>query len=75
VDLRQLGALKLIAATGSFHVAATQLDLTKSALSQQISSLEEELGELLLVRARPKSYPVPCDLPAPALRSPIYMVT
>lgn len=59
MDLRQLAALRLIAATGSFQVAAAQLDLTKSALSQQISSLEEELGEMLLVRARPKTYPTP----------------
>jgi LysR family cys regulon transcriptional activator len=62
VDLRQLGALRLIAATGSFLVAASQMNLTKSALSQQISSLEEELGELLLVRARPKTYPTPAGL-------------
>lgn len=62
MELRQLEALRLIASVGSFQVAAKHLSLTKSALSHQISSLEEELGELLLVRARPKTYPTPAGL-------------
>lgn len=62
MELRQLEALRLIASVGSFQVAAKQLNLTKSALSHQIGSLEEELGELLLVRARPKIYPTPAGL-------------
>ena len=62
LELRQLEALRMIANVGSFQVAAKQLNLTKSALSHQISSLEEELGELLLVRARPKTYPTPAGL-------------
>jgi DNA-binding transcriptional LysR family regulator len=59
MEFRQLEAMKLIANTGSFQAAARQLSLTKSALSHQMRSLEEELGEQLLVRARPKIYPTP----------------
>lgn len=59
MEFRQLEAMKLIALTGSFKAAANQLSLTQSALSHQIRSLEEELGEQLLVRARPKIYPTP----------------
>lgn len=47
---------KLIAETGSFSMAAERLNLTQSALSHQMRALEEELGEQLLVRARPKIY-------------------
>lgn len=57
MDLRELEALKLIATTGSFSTAALQLGFTQSALSHQIRSLEEEVGEQLLVRARPRIYP------------------
>lgn len=57
MDLRQLEALKLIGTTGSFSSAAEQLGLTQSALSHQIRNLEEEVGEQLLVRARPRIYP------------------
>ena len=57
VDLRQLEAFKLITQTGSFSSAARKLGLTQSALSHQLRSLEEELGEQLLVRARPRAYP------------------
>ncbi len=57
VDLRQLEVFKLIAQTGSFSTAARKLGLTQSALSHQIRGLEEEVGEQLLVRARPRTYP------------------
>ena len=57
MDLRQLEVFKLISQTGSFSTAARKLGLTQSALSHQIRSLEEELGEQLLVRARPRAYP------------------
>lgn len=59
MDFRQLEAMKLIVDSGSFQVAAKQLSLTKSALSHQMRALEEELGEQLLIRARPKIYPTP----------------
>src|SRR5437867_1422234 len=57
VDLRQLEVFKLIVQTGIFLTAARKLGVTQSALSHQIRSLEEELGEQLLVRARPRTYP------------------
>jgi DNA-binding transcriptional LysR family regulator len=57
MDLRQLEAFKSITTTGSFSSAARQLGVTQSALSHQMKSLEEELGEQLLVRARPRVYP------------------
>lgn len=59
MDLRQLKALQAIADTGNFGEAADLLGLTQSALSHQVRQLEEELGETLLVRARPRTYPSP----------------
>ena len=56
MELRQLRSFRAIAATGSFGVAADQLNLTQSALSHQIKQLEDELGATLLVRARPQVY-------------------
>jgi DNA-binding transcriptional LysR family regulator len=57
MDIRQLKALQAIADSGNFGEAAATLGLTQSALSHQIRQLEEELGETLLIRARPQSYP------------------
>lgn len=57
MELKQLQALRVIAQTGSFSSAAAQLHVTQSALSHQIRKLEAELGETLLIRARPKVYP------------------
>jgi LysR family cyn operon transcriptional activator len=59
MDIRQLKALQAIAEVGTFAGAAEQLGLTQSALSHQVRQLEEQLGETLLVRARPKTYPSP----------------
>jgi len=59
VDLRQLELFKLISEAGSFSTAARKLGLTQSALSHQMRALEEELGEPLLVRARPRAYATP----------------
>ncbi|MET3515089.1 DNA-binding transcriptional LysR family regulator [Pseudacidovorax sp. 1753] len=59
MELRQLRALQAIAATGSFGEAAELLGLTQSALSHQVRQLEDELGQTLLIRARPKTYPSP----------------
>jgi DNA-binding transcriptional LysR family regulator len=57
MDIRQLEAFKLIVQTGTFMKAARKLGLTQSALSHQVRTLEAELGEQLLVRARPRTYP------------------
>jgi DNA-binding transcriptional LysR family regulator len=59
MDLRQIRALQAIAATGSFLHAAKRLHLTQSALSHQIIKLERELGQQLLVRARPRVHATP----------------
>ena len=51
-----LEALLTVVNTGSFQRAARKLHITQSAISQRISTLEEQLGERLLVRSNP---PVP----------------
>ena len=62
MDIRQLKALQAIADTGNFGEAADLLGVTQSALSHQVRQLEEELGETLLVRARPRTYASPAGL-------------
>ena len=62
MDIRQLKALQAIADTGNFGEAADLLGVTQSALSHQVRQLEEELGETLLVRARPRTYATPAGL-------------
>jgi DNA-binding transcriptional LysR family regulator len=59
MEIKQLRALKAIAETGSFSVAADKLRLTQSALSHQIKNLEDELGETLLIRGKPRVFPSP----------------
>jgi DNA-binding transcriptional LysR family regulator len=50
VDLRQLEILQAIAETGSFTACGRKLHVSQSAISRQISLLEEELGEPLFLR-------------------------
>lgn len=52
LKLSQLRALVAIARTGSFSDAALQLDLSQSAVSHAIATLETELGVILLNRGR-----------------------
>mgnify|MGYP002780415757 CR=1 FL=1 len=52
LKLSQLRALVAIADQGSFSDAALHLDLSQSAVSHAIATLEEELGVLLLNRGR-----------------------
>lgn len=52
VKLSQLRALVAIADTGSFSEAALQMDLSQSAVSHAIATLEDELGVILLSRSR-----------------------
>ena len=54
MDLKQLAALRAVAETGSFQRAAARLSRTQSAVSQQIKGLEEELGQTLVLRSRPR---------------------
>jgi DNA-binding transcriptional LysR family regulator len=56
VDFRQIEALKQIVDEGSFTLAARRLGRSQAALSQQLRSLEREVGEPLVVRARPRVY-------------------
>jgi len=51
MDLRQLEILQAIAETGSFTACGKKLNVSQSAISRQISLLEEELGEPLFQRA------------------------
>jgi DNA-binding transcriptional LysR family regulator len=50
VDLRQLEILQGIAETGSFTACGRKLRVSQSAISRQISLLEDELGEPLFLR-------------------------
>ena len=52
LKLSQLRALVAIASTGTFSDAALQLDLSQSAVSHAIATLEAELGVILLNRGR-----------------------
>ncbi|MEM1238917.1 MAG: LysR family transcriptional regulator [Cyanobacteria bacterium P01_H01_bin.26] len=52
LKLSQLRALVAIADTGTFSDAALQLDLSQSAVSHAIATLETELGIILLNRGR-----------------------
>lgn len=52
MELTQLRTLRAVAETQSFTRAAVRLNLTQSAVSQQIKGLEAELGEPLFHRTR-----------------------
>lgn len=49
-ELRKLMVLKTIVETGSFRQAARKLNVTPSAVSQSLSSLEKNLGKVMLIR-------------------------
>jgi DNA-binding transcriptional LysR family regulator len=55
MDLKQLAVLRAIADSGSFNIAANRLGLTQPAVSHQLRRLEEELGETLVLRRRPRA--------------------
>ena len=52
LDLKRLRVLREVAEQGSFSAAAETLFVSQSAISQQISALEAEVGVPLLVRLR-----------------------
>src|SRR2546425_12998135 len=52
MELSQLRTFRMVAETLNFTRAAERLNLTQSAVSHQIKSLEQELGEPLFIRAK-----------------------
>ncbi len=53
LDYKLLDALAAVIREGSFDKAARQLNLTQSAVSQRVKLLEQQLGQILLVRSNP----------------------
>lgn len=53
LDYPNLAALAAVHRRGSFELAAAQLGLTPSAISQRIKALEERMGALLIRRGQP----------------------
>ncbi|MBL9054474.1 MAG: LysR family transcriptional regulator, partial [Tabrizicola sp.] len=53
LDLAQLSALAAVHRRGSFDLAAAELNVTPSAVSQRIKALEEVAGALLVRRGTP----------------------
>ena len=52
LDLKRLRVLREVAECGSFSAAAESLYVSQSAISQQITALEAEVGSQLLLRLR-----------------------
>ena len=59
IKISQLRALLAVAEYGNFSEAALRLDLSQSAVSHAIASLEDELGILLFSRSRQGAAPTP----------------
>lgn len=59
IKLSQLRALVAVAEYSNFSEAAVNLELSQSAVSHAIASLEEELGVVLLARGRYGAHPTP----------------
>ncbi len=53
IDYKLLKALEAVVSEQSFERAALRLHLTQSAISQRIKSLENQLGQPLLIRSQP----------------------
>lgn len=53
MDGDQLAALAAVIEAGSFDAAAERLRVTPSAISQRIKSLEQRVGQVLVVRQKP----------------------
>lgn len=53
IDPAQLAALAAVHRRGSFELAAAELHVTPSAISQRIKALEEQTGTLLIRRGQP----------------------
>jgi LysR family transcriptional regulator (chromosome initiation inhibitor) len=53
LDAHQLAALAAVVESGSFDAAAEWLHVTPSAISQRIKTLEQRVGQVLVVREKP----------------------
>jgi LysR family transcriptional regulator, chromosome initiation inhibitor len=53
LDTPQLAALAAVIESGSFDAAAEWLHVTPSAISQRIKTLEQRVGQVLVVREKP----------------------
>jgi LysR family transcriptional regulator (chromosome initiation inhibitor) len=53
LDSGQLAALAAVVQFGSFDAAAERLHVTPSAISQRIKALEQRVGQVLVLRAKP----------------------
>lgn len=53
LNSKQTDAFFTVVQTGSFDLAATELNITASAVTLRVQNLEKALGHLLLVRDRP----------------------
>jgi len=53
LDNHQLAALAAVIELGSFDAAAEWLHVTPSAVSQRIKTLEQRVGQVLVVRESP----------------------
>ena len=53
IDGQQLAAFAAVIGSGSFDAAAQQLHVTPSAVSQRIKTLEQRVGQVLVVREKP----------------------
>jgi len=53
VDGQQLAAFAAVIELGSFDAAAERLHVTQSAVSQRIKTLEQRVGQVLVVREKP----------------------
>jgi LysR family transcriptional regulator (chromosome initiation inhibitor) len=53
LDAHQLAALAAVIELGSFDAAAESLHVTPSAVSQRVKSLEQRVGQVLVVREKP----------------------
>jgi LysR family transcriptional regulator (chromosome initiation inhibitor) len=53
IDGQQLAAFAAVVELGSFDAAAERLHVTPSAVSQRIKALEQRVGQVLVVRAKP----------------------
>lgn len=62
LDPAQLAALSAVHRRGAFDLAAAELHVTPSAISQRIKALEEQAGTLLIRRGQP------CEATATGLR-------